>query len=190
MQEKPRRLRYLVPAVLATLAVIVVVGAFEFANPPITNGSKTTGLSASAEVGAAWSDHIAKFEAMNVTTMESDYTPNASASFVSLGHGDYYSPNTVNTTITDNATTPEHIIRMFQGALLSDFVVPKIYNVNTTVDVKGDTALLTSNFIIQGTNFDMTNLIASVTCKVTYVEVGGQWLISYEVWTLNSVNSH
>lgn len=180
----------LFPLGLATLAIIVLVGAFEFTDPATTGASKAASVSAAGDVGAAWSDHISKFEEMNTTTMESDYTPNATASFVSLGHGDYYSPNTVNKTLTDNATTPHDIARMFQGALLSDFIVPHIYDVNTTVDVEGHTASLTSTFTIQGTNFDGTNLIASVTCRVTYLDVNGQWLISYEVWTLNNVNSH
>lgn len=176
---------------IATVAIIALVAAFELTDPStIHAGPRTAALSASGAVGNAWSDHIAKFEAMNVTTMLSDYASNASAAFVSLGHGDYYSPNTINTTLTDNATNPADIVRMFQGALLSDFIVPKIYDVNTTVDVKGETASLTSNFTIQGTNFDGTNLIASVTCRVNYVEVHGEWLISHEVWTLNNVNSH
>jgi len=188
VQEGQKRSRLLVPLVLLIAAAIVVAGAFELANqsssaPSAASGSSTT------QVGSAWNRHIDILEAMNITTLEADYTPNATLSFVSMGVGDYYEPNSQHVTY-DNVTTPKQIGVFFQGTFLSDFILPRVYDSNMTVSVQGNTAFVTSSFTLSGTNLDYSNLIASVTCHVTYVKQGQQWLISHETWTLNNINSH
>lgn len=188
MQEGRKGSKLLIPVVIGVLAVIALVGVFELTNLDPSASSSGSGAAAT-QVTDAWNSHIDILQAMNITRLEGDYTPNATLSFISMGQGDYYEANSQHVT-SDNVTTPKQIGVFFQGTFLSDFILPKVYDVNTTVSIQGNTAQVTSSFTLSGTNLDYSNLIASVTCQATYVKVGQQWLISHETWTLNNVNSH
>lgn len=177
------------PLALVTIAVILIVGAFEFPNSA-SSVPATRSAAPSDQVMAAFSDHLDKLVAMNTTGMESDYLPNATASLVSLGKGNYYERSLANQTTSENATTPQQIQILFQGVFFSDFVIPHVADENDTVSVKGSVAYVSSTFALTGTNVDGTGLIAAVDCQVTYVNAGGSWLISHEVWILTMVNSH
>jgi len=172
------------------MAVILVVGAFELSSPLSSSTAGTQTASPSDRVTAAYSDHLDKLVAMNISAMEDDYLPNATASLVSLGKGNYYEPSLANKVTSENATTPKEIGILFQGTFFSDFIIPHVADVNNTVSVRGNVADVSSTFILTGTNVDGTGLIAAVNCQVTYVDSGGSWLISHEVWTLTTVNSH
>ena len=190
MQEPRRRSRYTFPIALGTIAVILVVGALEFTNAPASTSTSIPSLAPSEQVTAAFSDHLDKLVAMNTTAMEADYLPNATASLVSLGKGNYYERSLANKTTSENATTPQQIQILFQGVFFSDFIIPHVADENNTVSVSGNAAYVTSTFALTGTNVDGTSLIAAVDCQVTYVHTGRSWLISREVWTLTMVNSH
>lgn len=189
MQAHKRRSRVLLTVVLGTIAIIVVVGVVELQGP-IANMSSGSAASASDQVGAAFSNHLDKLEAMNITAMEGEYLPNATTEFYSNGQGNYFAGSSAGVTISDKGTGPHEIGDMFDGVFLSDFIIPHIMDDNYTVSIKGNVATVVSTFDLSGTNLDGSSLAASVILHMTYVKSGGNWLISNELWNFTDVVSH
>lgn len=191
MSGPPKRSR-LLPIALATIAIILIVGAFEFSNPGQTVQSTQTG-SPSSQVSTDFSNHLDKVEGMNISSIEQDYQTNATAVLYSTGQGSYYGKTELgagNLSSSGNFTGRTEIGRMFNGVFLSDFIIPHFSNVKQNVTVVGSVAKVNSTFEVIGTNVDGSSLYASVSTQATYVKTDGQWLISYEVWNFTDVSSH
>ena len=82
---------------------------------------------------------------MNISALQVDYVPNATASFVSLGNGNYYEPSMANKATSDNATTPKETRVLFQGSFLSDFIIPTS-RMRTQREHEGNVAYVNSTF--------------------------------------------
>jgi len=189
VETQPRRSKFLVPFALATIAIILIVAAFEFSNP-ISSTAKSPTTSASDQVATAYADHLDAVQSMNITQITGGFTPNASVEFYSMGAGNYFTPNTAGKRTSLNGTGTHVIGELYQGTFLSDFIIPHIVGENQTVTVNGNTANVESSFELSGSNFDGTNLYAYVDSHATYVKTGGNWLISYELWNFTNIVSH
>ena len=189
MEPRRRRSKLVYLAIIATFAVIAIVGVVEFANQPSGLNSGTQ-ASQSSLVRTAFSNHLGEIEVMNISAIRGEYTANATTEFYSPGVGDYFLGGSAGKAISDMGHGPQQIGNLFSGVFLSDFVIPHITNANYTVSVSGTVAMVHSTFDVEGTNLDGSDVYASVDLHATYLKTGGNWMISQELWNFTDVTSH
>jgi len=160
------------PKVIIGLCVFMVlaiaaVAVFE------SSQSSFSGQSASptSQVQTAYASHLLNIHSMNDSAIKADYASDASIQFID--------PNES----TGNYTGLTNITIAYGADMFVNFALPTFSHTNSTVKVTGGQATLDSSFLIHGYNSVGTLLNTPVNAHVVYVRQGGDWLISYEVWS-------
>ncbi len=156
----------------ALVAVIVAALALASAAALLLQGALTN--DPASQVRSAYAAHLKDFESEDVTALTAGYQSNATiqltGNILGLG-GDYHS-------VTNITTLYRFILsRAF-------FATVGVTNLNYSVNVKGNEAVVNSTFTMQGNSTSPAigtgTYVAKVVSGVSYIHIGNAWFISKE----------